>query len=264
MQNSQVMVDSYSHDIEFAQEVINDRVHDTEFKASSEQVILWTKKFTELARIEEIFSPMKLNVNSVESSKVVGKMWYEFSKFMPKYLCRTASKVESNEVQHYIVQVAFEELGSRKVSNLHCELFKKSIEDIGVDINSIDKNTLDLSCLNELWETLENTNNQSFILGINLGLEIPANENIECLFQSCLFDTNKEEDLAKSRFFIAHRINEDEHIRMNVANFLRFCPTQTDKDSFIEGFKVAVKFWEKFWSKAALSINQLREKKCKN
>ena len=47
-----------------------------------------------------------------------------------------------------------------------------------------------------------------------------------------IFDQAKEkqEKINKTKFFRIHNLIEEEHIRLNIANFLRFCPDETTKE----------------------------------
>jgi hypothetical protein len=164
-----------------------------------------------------------------------------------------ASKVRTNEIRHYIVQVAFEELGLRNVDQLHSKIFDDCLTMVGCtkeDQEAFHSNFNNVVPLNLLWDELQQTNSTEKILGIGLGLEIPALENIETLFNSLAHDSECKEKLQKSLFFRIHRINEEEHIRLNVANFLRFCPLEQQKSDFIEGFNLAINFWKIFWGNA--------------
>lgn len=96
-------------------------------------------------------------------------------------------------------------------------------------------------------------------MGICLGLEIIANENIQLLFDYRLkTDGSNFIELTQSEFFITHRVNEDEHILKSIENFKVFCKSKIDKEQFISGFNLAIEFWEKFWMKAsATTINRV-------
>lgn len=237
--------------------ILNDRVLDRKFTLDHPEVLEWTKFFYKRANVEKIFKEITENplFSSEISAHVVGKMWHSFSEFMPKYLCSSAAKVNSNEIRHYIAQVAFEELGSRNIDHLHSKLFYNCLEMANVPdgISEIFNAEVPLEFL---WQELQKTESTEKILGISLGLEMPAVENIETIFNSLAHNSDVSEKLSKSLFFRIHRVNEEEHIRLNVANFLRFCPSEDQKVNFISGFDVAIKFWNNFWSNANGEIKQ--------
>lgn len=232
-----------------------DRVVDKKFPLDHPEVIDWTNYFYKNATVPQIFQPIHNNplYGTIHSTNIVGSMWSIFSEFMPKFLCLAAAKVRNNEIRHYIVQVAFEELGSRNVDHLHSKMFDECLRMAGCTkeaqeiFNSNFKNIVPLQLL---WDELEKTNSTETILGIGLGLEIPAVENIETIFHSLAHNEESKEKLQKSLFFRIHRVNEEEHIRLNVANFLRFCPEKRQKEDFIKGFNLAISFWKIFWGNA--------------
>ncbi len=212
------------------------------------QVSDWTDYFFNKYNKKSIFLPFlnspyyKTRISKV----IIGNLWFEFSDFMPKYLTKAASLVSTNEIRRNIVQIAYEELGSGSHKAIHSHLFLECLD------NNF-KRDHQITCEKELASLLnkiQKNPSDSFILGINLGLEIPANENIECIFNA--ITTNKEEELKieKMPFFKIHRINEDEHIRLNVKNFLDFCKSKEEVNEFLEGFNIAINFWESFWSLA--------------
>ena len=85
------------------------------------------------------------------------------------------------------------------------------------------------------------------VLGILLGLEIDAEENISTIASALSHDEKSKTIIDESPFFRIHRVAEVEHIRLDVSNFLRFCPTEQSKEDFMEGFDAAVQFWRFFW-----------------
>ena len=157
----------------------------------------------------------------------------------------------SLRLRHYIVQILFEELGTRNHRLIHSDIFLDTIESIGIESEirrRLIEKYLSQFGFDSLISTMNEAENNSEILGILLGLEIDANENIQTVFNSLAFDAEIRFKIQNDSFFKIHRIAEDEHIRLDVANFLRFCRTSEEKDEFISGFDKAVKFWRGFWS----------------
>ncbi len=95
------------------------------------------------------------------------------------------------------------------------------------------------------------------IFGILLGLELPAEENIETVFRSLAFSSHLEEKIALTEFFIVHRKNERDHIRLTVSNFLKFCKTPRDRSDFLIGLNIGLEFWSRFWSNVSLEARCL-------
>jgi heme oxygenase-like protein len=139
-------------------------------------------------------------------SRVVASQWYEFSKFIPSFICRAASKVSNNEIRHYVIQTAFEELGMRDVTQIHCELFRRAVEQIGTNVGRGDLSTYKPTheLLSWAWQRLENYTNDAAVLGILLGFEAPAQENISLLFTSIAYDEGTRRALENELFFKIH------------------------------------------------------------
>ena len=155
------------------------------YKIDHPKVIKWTSYFKEKADIDDIFHNFnQSNLDSVDHAKIVGRFWYEFSKLAPKVLCICAGKVNCNLIRHYIIQTAFEELGERNHKAIHPELFKDSlrrIDALGITNGPIASlRTLELDTLDLFSE--------SEILGFLLGMELPAEENIESVFSGLSYD----------------------------------------------------------------------------
>lgn len=238
--------------------VRSDRVFDEIYDKDSDEVIEWTAFFSKRANIPEIFKDIENRIAHKKyiHAEVVGTFWHHFSALAPKVMSIASARVENNLMRHYIVQVIFEELGTRNHRFIHPDLFLDVIDKLGItqerrkELVSKYLTKLGFSNLCSLmWEA----KNSSEILGILLGLEIDANENIQTIFNSLSYNTEAENYLELTPFFKIHRIAEDEHIRLDVANFLRFCKTEEDKDDFILGFDKAVFFWKNYW-KAIVEI----------
>jgi pyrroloquinoline quinone (PQQ) biosynthesis protein C len=104
------------------------------------------------------------------------------------------------------------------------------------------------SALDDLWRSLVSFKSDSEVLGILLGLEIPAEENIEMIFTSLGYSESVSAVLAKTKFFALHRAIEIEHVRLTVSNFLRFCSTEEQRAQFVAGFDTGLEFWKRYWN----------------
>jgi hypothetical protein len=148
-----------------------------------------------------------------------------------------------------VIQTAFEELGMRDVTQIHCELFRHTVERIGVELDTGDlrsfKPTHDL--LAWLWQRLDGYVNDAAVLGVLLGLEAPARENISLIFDSIAYDTEARKALADELFFKIHFAVEEEHVRLTLSNFLRFCVSLSSKAEYVDGFDDGIEFWRRFW-----------------
>jgi hypothetical protein len=229
------------------------------YTAEHPDVLLWTKKFEARTRNAAIFQTMiqTHNTSSKERANVVGVLWHRFSEYMPQFLCQAAAQVSTNQIRHYVIQTAFEELGMRDSTEIHPDMFWQSALSAGVtaqDKDRLENDTRVNKTLNVLKEALSSSKTDSEILGMLLGLEIPAIENIEMIYQSLAHTEELRSTLAQSKFFALHRQIEIEHVRLTVANFIRFCTTSADKADFIKGFENGLEFWQTYWNAVSAAI----------
>jgi len=233
--------------------VRSERVFEETYDKDSLEVIEWTDFFSKRANIPTIFENVENRIVKKKflHAEVVGTFWHHFSALAPQVMSIASARVDNNLMRHYIVQIIFEELGTRNHRFIHPDLFLDAIESLGVTHErrkELVKKHLPKLGFTELSSLMWEAKNNSEILGVLLGLEIDANENIQTIFDSLAYTEEIKEKLELTPFFKIHRIAEDEHIRLDVANFLRFCKTEEEKENFILGFDKAVKFWRNYWN----------------
>lgn len=221
------------------------------YKNDHPDVIKWTKYFHDYVSEKRIFENFMHQIQkNIATARIVAASWYSFSEFMPFFLCRAASMVSNNLTRHYIIQTAFEELGMRDYKQIHSEMFYQAANSIGIyflkNCDLIDENLI-ISTISILKDRLSFYYNDMQIMGILLGLELPAIENIETIFTCMAYDQCAEKKLKESLFFKIHREVEIEHVRLTVSNFLRFSKSVEDIKNFINGFEDGINFWSKFW-----------------
>lgn len=244
--------------------LVADRITDKEFPLNSPEVTEWKNFFHDRAKIDVMFKCIRNHVETKEkrTAAVIGSAWLSFNNMVPKFLLQSAVNVSDNLIRHYIIQVAFEELGGRNTDEIHSHLFRNMLNQIGLD----DKTMLNISSLfgtdllKQLYSDMQNSQSDAETLGMSLGLEINAEENIETLYQGLAYSSNVKKILEESLFFRMHRVVEEEHIRLNISNFLRFCPSETDKKLFIQGFDKSIDYWNKYWEKNCLLLDTLKYK----
>jgi hypothetical protein len=229
------------------------------------EILSWTKFFHSRIKKYHVFETFEnLHPRSKARAKTVGVYWYRFSSFMPWFLCQAAALMDSNEKRHYVIQTAFEELGMRNVHKIHPEMFWNAVLLTGLNAqecyNLRDRLPNDLA-LSYLKSTLSFAENDAEVMGILLGLEMPAIENIETIFSSLAYKDELIECLANHEFFKLHRLIELEHVRLTVSNFIRFCESDKRKDDFIKGFDIGVIFWQKFWSEISKTLSLAASRK---
>lgn len=215
-------------------------------------VIEWTETFHREFRARQIFERYQAavaNSPKLERAVVVGSCWYRFSNFVPWLLCHAAAKVSTNRLRHYVIQTAFEELGMRNVDEIHAEMFRQTVGDTQGVLASryAHGDERPLASLEFLRESAQRLDSDGFVLGFLLGMEIPAEENIQTIFDEMSFDAGARTFLENTAFFRLHRQIESEHIRLNVSTFLRFCAAESDRADFRKGVSLALDFWERFW-----------------
>ncbi len=244
--------------------LIADRVNDTEYTMNSPIVSKWKIYFHDKANIDEVFYGIRNHIKQQEkkTAAVVGSAWLSFNNMVPKLLLQSAVNVSNNLIRHYIVQVAFEELGGRKTDEIHSHLFRDVLNQIGVDDKTMSSisSLFGTELLDNLYSEMQNSKTDAEILGMSLGLEINAEENIETLFQGLAYSQNAKKILEESTFFRMHRVVEAEHIRLNISNFLRFCPSEADKKLFIKGFLKSTSYWAKYWERNCMFLDTLKNK----
>lgn len=246
------MVDMLRSDLDY------NGIEESTYGFDHPDVVKWTEFFESRTRERAIFEDVWsfIKTNDAIGSYTVATQWYRFSSFMPAFLCRAASKVSDNVKRHYIIQTAFEELGMRNVNEIHPEMFKQA----SLLLDNADAYHKKLShyegvtqSLDWLRERLNSCRDDYEVMGMLLGLEIPAEENIDTIFQALAQNSSLEKQLKDHMFFRIHLAVEVEHVRLTVSNFLRFCDSQYKKDRFIRGFEAGLDFWELFWD----SVNNL-------
>lgn len=229
------------------------------YTAEHPDVLAWTKKFEARTRNAAIFQAMHQEHSAPSKTRatVVAVLWHRFSEYMPQFLCQAAAQVSTNHIRHYVIQTAFEELGMRNSAEIHPDMFWQSALSAGAteqDKTRLENDPKTNKALSILKDTLSNATTDAEILGMLLGLEIPAIENIEMIYESLALTDGLRSELAQSKFFSLHRQIEVEHVRLTVANFLRFCTTPENKTSFIKGFESGLEFWQTYWNAVSVTI----------
>lgn len=221
------------------------------YTSKNSEIIEWTAYFHNTVRERKIFENFSTSLpRNFSTARAVSTAWHLFSEFMPWFLCYSASKVSSNLARHYVIQTAFEELGMRDHKQIHSGIFWHAAKSIGVDIPDstiLQENSGVKKTLKYLKNKLLSYSSDMKIFGILLGLEMPAIENIETLYNAMSHNETASDILNKDLFFLLHREVEVEHVRLTVSNFLRFQNSQEDKDEFVIGFMDGINFWELFW-----------------
>ncbi|MBI4371046.1 MAG: iron-containing redox enzyme family protein [Elusimicrobia bacterium] len=225
------------------------------YTADHPEVLRWTSHFEGLAAREGVFEAFEAACpRSWRRATVVSALWHRFSSFMPWFLCQAAAMVSTNEKRHYVIQTAFEELGMRDAREIHCDMFWNAAAQAGVSEKDRAEVLADVpaaTALASLRGALLSYGTDEEVLGILLGLEIPARENIETVFRSLAHDDGTAVALDAHRFFIFHRQIEIEHVRLTVANFVRYCRTEEQRRRFQRGFSNGLGFWSRFWNTAS-------------
>lgn len=201
-------------------------------------VVNLTERLHQIARNRGIHDCVQYDQKQVN---YFASCWMSFSTFLPGFLCRGIGKIDRNEIQHYLMHIAWEELGGKNPSAVHSKLFLEACDECDIEISSPPSEFH--SILKKLDSYLEICQSNAEILGLFLALEIIAEENIK-LVHTMLGGDQK---LTKSLFFKIHFVAEEEHIRLSVANFLKFCTAPENELDFMHGLDLGLNFWQMFW-----------------
>lgn len=252
MKNQEISVEAPGNVVSRLAALGYDTVREDIFKIDSPEISTWYKVFADRTPMEEIFTKYLNASNDFKKGRRIaaGVLWYEFSAFSVWYLCQSSASLSDNLKRHYIVQFAFEELGMRDHEEIHCELFRQAAVSAEVSEQHFDT-LLGSDEIENLFSWLRGRllgyENDASIIGLNLGMEFPAEENISTVQTSLSENKEIAEIVANSRFFKVHNVIEAEHIRAGIANFLRFCPDDKAKRLCLEGFDDGILFWKRYW-----------------
>ena len=225
-------------------------------------VLRWTAKFQKLVEKRAAFPRFWQDLPADKATAIsVAVQWHRFSELVPQFLCLAASKVSTNQKRHYVIQTAFEELGMRDAGQIHCDTFKSAASLTGITAEEFirwQKSYPLQQALDNLEAQMMDANDDDTIFGLLLGLELPAEENIDTVFKGLCHQESLEQVLHQTFFFKIHLAVEIEHIRLTVSNFLRFCSTKEQKERFLEGVNSALDFWDRFWSSVKYQAEEIR------
>jgi pyrroloquinoline quinone (PQQ) biosynthesis protein C len=234
-------------------------IPETEYGYDHPEVIFWTQHFVSEAGRRNVFANIKAALQgerSQRAAQTLATAWYDFTRHVPTFLTRAVAQTADPERQHHLIQIAYDELGGRNKEFIHSRLFLKAIDAIGVKVEPNPAGSSIRDVIHMLDATLAHTDSEAGIIGLLLSFEIIAEENIETLFDGLCYSEACEASLADSAFFKVHRADETEHIRHSVANFLRFCNTQTEREAFKQSFDQGIEYWRQFWDQCARMIHR--------
>lgn len=205
------------------------------------------KKFTEMARIDEIFLPFEKVKSDHKSLLQAGIPWLFFSQKIPEVLRLVADYSTDEEFSKNIAHICEDELGFGNPKANHAKLFKDCLIVQGLSDEAIVKSletNKNRKVLN-LIEDVKTKNNEWFNLGLILGLEIVAYENINTVLS--LISLEDKLRLFNMPYFKIHFVAEDEHINLNIQNYLGLSSSKEKRLLYLEGFNSGIEFWVDFW-----------------
>jgi hypothetical protein len=221
------------------------------------EVVHWTNYFQEEANKHNVFVNINATIGakrSIVAAESMATAWYDFTRYVPTFICKAVAKTDDAERQHHLIQIAYDELGGRDKDYIHSNLFLDAIDKAGIQIMNESLASIK-GVLRSLDNTLNSIQSQYGIVGLLLSFEIIAEENIETLFNCLCYEERVEGILSASKFFKIHRADETEHIRHSIANFLRFCKTEQQRQEFKVAFDAGIDYWQRFWDQNARIIN---------
>jgi hypothetical protein len=184
--------------------------------------------------------------NNISVSREVALQWFNFSEFMPSFLRRLSSYVIDPLSKRVLLDIMDEEEGLND-GQAHSVLFLDAIKEIGFILTSQQGESLE-RFQKEFDQFLKVvTDKEAFVLGVNYGLEVFAQDNIGKLLNLCSYDEDTLKKLKNSLFFEIHLLNEVKHINLCRNNLARLLEEKRDQD-FMKGANIAINFWNNFWS----------------
>lgn len=233
-------------------------IPENEYDYGHPEVVFWTNYFMNEAQKLNVFANIKATIESKRSrlaAETMANAWYDFSCYVPVFITKAVAQTDDPERQHHLIQIAYDELGGRDKSLIHSKLFLDAIAGIGISVSARPSGASVKDVLRVLDQILVGTKGQYGIVGLLLSFEIIAQENIETVYDCLSYNDASRESLSATPFFKIHRADETEHIRHSIANFLRFCKTEAQREEFRKSFDDGLYFWHRFWDQCARMIN---------
>jgi len=231
---------------------IKDKLFEPEFTSLAHPEIAKIQfEFRQRAHLDPLYTQVSIDLkNSKTKATRATAFWLEFSRQIPKVLSTLASKCESNLARHFMIQAAFEELGGRNRCHIHCDLFVQCLRQAGSESEVLETHSeiFKNRIFTDLIEYASSCGNDQQIFGFAAGLELYANENINLVKVGAQKCAKFSEAVDRSEFFIIHDTVENEHIRSTLANYIRFCKTNVEKNNFVWAFDKSIDFWRRFWA----------------
>lgn len=213
-------------------------------------------------QVELIFINAKATFISLPelSHFIVGTRWLQFSEIMPLILSIMVQKASSNQERAKLAKTLYEELGEGNCENIHSNLYLNALLKSGLDTKSIES-------ANVRWPPTEiyslisefQTASSAKILGMSMGLELIAQENISMLALAFRLGAKNEVDLRTDLFFSIHFENEINHIKENLELYFNLTSV-AGRHEYIEGVNRSMQFWKQFWSNNIFMIQESKHK----
>lgn len=213
------------------------------------------QQFFKEANIDSIFAPIS-KINRSKSLKFYGGLsWLYFSRKIIDLLEFVASQASLDFMKKNISAILEDEIGL-KGEQAHFEMYEDALKRVYLketdySIASQWKSSL---AFEQLLNETKSESCEYFNLGLILGLEIPANENIEMSLR-IICNEEEEQEISKMKYFLVHMVAEDEHINRNVLNYLNLT-SMVQRSQYLKGFRRGVDFWNIYWHKVAEKVTQ--------
>jgi len=136
---------------------------------------------------------------------------------MPVFLDEISKFISDKKLKKNILEIKNEEAGESEDTS-HANLFKYALKEINLLIE--EKEFDELNKFKDMFDKLLNVSidKEAFVLGVNYGLEINAEDNIQLLLKNCSYSEESIEILRRTSFFDIHLKNEIEHIKICFEN----------------------------------------------
>lgn len=216
-------------------------------------------QFTSNQKINSIFENLLETIfcNPEESHEIVGARWLIFSREMPTILQLMAANLpDTSKSKKNIDRIHFEEIGEGDNEQVHSALYRNSLLRTGMQERRLVQlcEKYPVTELDELKLKVMHAC-PSVTMGIALGLELVAVENIYFLAVSFMNRGKNGEQLQSDPFFQLHFKNEVSHIQSNFENYLHL-KSKIEQYKYTEGVRYALEFWLKFWQQTIIYIRK--------
>lgn len=177
-----------------------------------------------------------------------GPEYYYWIKRFPAILASLMARTPDSELQAFLSEILFSELGSGDTDRMHFLLFGQILERLGVDAATIESGPKRRATERLVSGMLELYSHEDLVraMGAQYALERQAFAMIERLYEGFKrFDTLTSEDFG---YFEIHLVEEPEHLDAMLRCMARCIRTKEEVDRAISGASACLDLIAGFWN----------------